>query len=88
MYVKRYEALRAGGAAEGAVEKLMRDAAGRQAVLLGRARTVGLYEGADGYAHGVYRAETDCIMFSLQTQYYCAACTAALGRAIDSYAMK
>jgi hypothetical protein len=85
MYVKRYEALRAGGASEGAVEKLMRDAAGRQAVLLGRARTVGLYEGADGYARGVYRAEPDCIMFSLQTAYYCTACTAALTLALDAH---
>ena len=83
-YVRRYSALRAGGASEAAVEKLMRDTAARQAVLLGRSRRVGLYEGADGYAKGVYRSEADCIMFSLQTQYYCTACTAALERAIDS----
>ena len=87
-YVKRYSALRSSGANESAVEKLMRDAAGRQAVLLGRERTVGLYEGADGYAEGVYRSETDCIMFSLQTGYYCAACTAALARALDSHLPK
>jgi hypothetical protein len=87
-YVRRYSALRAGGASESAIEKLMREAAGRQAVLLGRERAVGLYEGAAGYSKGVYRAETDCIMFSLQTQYYCAACTAALGRAIDAHVRK
>ena len=83
-YVRRYSALRAGGASEASVEKLMRDAAGRQAVLLGRERRVGLFEGADGYSQGVYRSEPDCIMFSLQTEYYCAACTAALARAIDA----
>jgi hypothetical protein len=83
-YVKRYEALRAGGADEYKIEKLMREVAPRQAVLLGRSREVGFFEGANGYAQGFYRPEADCIMFSLQTDYYCAACTAAISRAIDS----
>jgi hypothetical protein len=87
-YVRRYSALRAGGANEASVEKLMREAPGRQAVLLGRERRVGLFEGAGGYARGVYRSEPDCIMFSLQTDYYCAACTSALTRAIDARLLK
>lgn len=87
-YVKRYEALRSGGADEYKVEKLMREAATRQAVLLGRSRDVGFFEGANGYGRGFYRSEADCIMFSLQTDYYCAACTAALSRAIDSHLPK
>lgn len=87
-YVKRYEALRANGVAEQVVEQLMVQAAGRQAALLAKnlpPRQVGYYEGAHGYAKGMYRAETDCIMFSLQTQYFCAACAAAIERMIDSH---
>ena len=87
-YVRRYEALRVNGADEAAIEKLMQEEAGRQAALLARngaARRVGYYEGANGYAKGVFRAETDCIMFSLQTEYFCAACSAAIERMIDEH---
>ena len=84
-YVKRYAALRASGAGEAAIEKLMAEAQQRQAVLLRQTRDVGLFEGANGYSRGMYRSEADCIMFSLQTRYYCAACAAAIGRAIDTH---
>ena len=84
-YVKRYAALRASGADEAAIEKLMSEARGRQGVLLRQTRDVGLFEGANGYSRGMFRSEADCIMFSLQTQYYCAACTAALNRALDAH---
>lgn len=86
-YVKRYEALRANGAEEKTVEQLMEQARERQAALLAKngPRKVGYYEGANGYAKGMYRAEADCIMFSLQTQYFCAACAAAIERMIDAH---
>jgi hypothetical protein len=87
-YVKRYEALRAAGAGEAAVEKLMEQESKRQSALLsksGNPRRVGFYEGANGYARGMFRAEVDCIMFSLQTEYFCAACSAALERMIDEH---
>ncbi|MDB5862366.1 MAG: hypothetical protein JWO70_172 [Betaproteobacteria bacterium] len=86
-YVKRYLALRAARADEGLVEKLMQLEARRQRGLLansGQTREPGLYEGANGYSTGMYRAEADCIMFSLQTDYYCGACTGAIHRAIDA----
>jgi hypothetical protein len=85
-YVRRYEALRSGRADEAAIEQLMAEERKRQAALLGgggNPRRVGLFEGAHGYARGVFRCEVDCIMFSLQTDYFCAACTSALERAID-----
>ena len=84
-YVRRYDRLRESGAGETVVEKLMQDERVRQAGLLARAdgRRAGYYEGANGYAKGMYRSGADCIMFSLQSDYFCAACTAALERAID-----
>ncbi|MGZ9067700.1 MAG: M64 family metallopeptidase, partial [Burkholderiales bacterium] len=60
----------------------------RQRALLSRnvaARRVGAFEGAHGYSRRIYRAEADCIMFSLRGDYFCAACTAAIERAIDSH---
>ncbi|MGZ9006087.1 MAG: M64 family metallopeptidase [Burkholderiales bacterium] len=85
-YVKRYSRLREAGAPETAIERLMNEAALRQRALLSRnvaARRVGAFEGAHGYSRRIYRAEADCIMFSLRGDYFCAACTAAIDRAID-----
>ena len=88
-YVKRYEALRAAGVDETAVEKkFMARESQRQSALLAtnsKQRKVGYYEGANGYAKGMFRAEADCIMFSLQTQHFCAACAAAIERMIDAH---
>jgi hypothetical protein len=85
-YVRRYNRLREAGAGEAAVEKLMEEERARQAALLrrnGDAGRAGSFEGANGYAKGMYRSGVDCIMFSLQSDAFCPACTAALNRAID-----
>jgi hypothetical protein len=87
-YVRRYNGLRESGAEEGAVERFMDRERQRQAALLaknGSGRRVGLFEGANGHAKGVFRSEVDCIMFSLQTDYFCAACSAAIERMIDEH---
>ncbi len=87
-YVKRYEALRANGVEEKVVEQFMEQERQRQTALLAKnhpARKVGYYEGANGYAKGIFRSEADCIMFSLQTQYFCAACSAVIERMIDAH---
>jgi hypothetical protein len=87
-YVRRYHGLRDRRAPEDAVEAAMRDAAQRQASLLGSpggTRRVGLFEGAHGYSRGAFRSEADCIMFSLQTRHFCAACASAIERAIDQH---
>ena len=47
---------------------------------------VGAFEGANGYAKGMFRSEVNCIMFSLQTDYFCAACTSAIERMIAWHA--
>jgi hypothetical protein len=87
-HVRRYEALRANGVAEKVVEQFMAQARERQTALIAKnqpPRKVGYYEGANGYAKNLFRAEADCIMFSLQTQYFCAACAAAIERMIDAH---
>lgn len=86
--LRRYYRLRETGADEAVVEKFMVEERLRQRALLaksGRGRQVGFYEGANGYARGVFRSEVDCIMFSLQTDYFCAACAAAIERMIDEH---
>lgn len=87
-YVRRYNRLRERGADEAVVEHFMEQERRRQAALLaknGGGRGVGAFEGAHGFARGVFRAEVDCIMFSLQTDYFCAACAAAIEHMIDAH---
>ena len=87
-YVRRYNRLREAGADEAAIEKLMQEESARQAALLaqnGDPRRPGCFEGANGYARGVFRSGVDCIMFSLQTEYFCPACSVAMERTIDEY---
>jgi hypothetical protein len=89
-YVKRYVALRDARADETAVEIFMRRERKRQAGLLGKnrnLRSVGLFEGAHGYAKGVFRSEVSCIMFSLQTDHFCHACASAIERMIDEHCL-
>jgi hypothetical protein len=88
LYVRRYHKLREAGADEAAIDKLMQEESARQAALLaknGDPRRPGCFEGANGYARGMFRSGVDCIMFSLQTEYFCPACSAGIERAIDEH---
>jgi hypothetical protein len=88
-YVERYYQLRAAHANEAAIDRLMHEFSRTAATLLdrpaSRGREVGWFEGANGYAKGFYRAEVDCIMFSLQTHTFCSACSAAITAMIDAH---
>ena len=87
-YVRRYYKLREAGADEAAVERLMQEESARQTALLARngdPRRPGCFEGANGYARGMFRSGVDCIMFSLQSDYFCPACSVAMERAIDGH---
>ena len=87
-YVRRYYRLREAGADETAIDQLMQEESARQAAVLARngdPRQPGCFEGANGYARGMFRSGVDCIMFSLQTAYFCPACSAAMERAIDEH---
>jgi hypothetical protein len=50
------------------------------------ARTVGAFEGANYEAHGYYRPQADCIMFTRDRVPFCAVCRRAIERVIDLYA--
>lgn len=87
-YVRRYHRLREAGADEAAIDQLMQEERARQAAVLaqnGDPRRPGCYEGANGYARGMFRSGVDCIMFSLQTEYFCPACSVGIERAIDEH---
>ena len=89
-YVQRYNSLREAGADEAVVEKLMQEEGARQATLLarnGNPRRPGCFEGANGYARGMFRSGVDCIMFSLQAEYFCPACSVAIERVIDEHSL-
>ncbi len=45
---------------------------------------IGAFEGAMYEAHGLYRSETDCIMFT-RADYFCRVCRRAIERVIDLY---
>jgi hypothetical protein len=87
-YVARYFALRNRRVGEDDIEKFMSAESERQAALLAKnaqPRRVGLYEGANGYAKGMFRSEVDCIMFSLQTRHFCRACETAIEQTISAH---
>jgi hypothetical protein len=47
---------------------------------------VGTFEGASYEARGLYRPQTDCIMFTRDEVGFCAVCRRAIERVIDLYA--
>jgi hypothetical protein len=47
---------------------------------------VGAFEGAGYNQYGMYRPETDCIMFTRNRQAFCKVCQEAISKIIDVYA--
>ncbi len=86
---ERRRALRAAGAPEEELEALFTDERERMTRRLGSepyAGRVGAFEGAMYAAHGLYRPQTDCIMFTRDEVGFCAVCRRAIERVIDLYA--
>lgn len=80
--------LRAEGAAEEKMEALFRDELEKMTRLLAsspHAGKVGAFEGAGYEARGLYRASTDCIMFTRDEVGFCKVCYRAINRMIDAY---
>ncbi len=46
---------------------------------------VGAFEGGGYEAKGIYRPQADCIMFTRNPDHFCAVCSEAIERVIDSY---
>ncbi|MFB3904067.1 MAG: IgA Peptidase M64 [Acidobacteriota bacterium] len=88
-YQKERHRLRATGASEEEMEKLFREEQKRETELLHSgefANRVGAFEGASYEAKGLYRPQTDCIMFSRNEVGFCPVCRRAIERVIDLYA--
>ena len=47
---------------------------------------VGTFEGASNEACGLYRPETDCMMFTINPDRFCRVCARAILRTIATYA--
>ncbi len=83
--------LRASGAPEAEMEKLFREEQARETKLLGGMKysgKVGAFEGAGYEAKGLYRPQSDCIMFARDEVGFCAVCRRAIERVMDQYSRR
>jgi hypothetical protein len=84
---KRRAQLRNENRPESEMEALFREELEHEQAMFARekyAGKVGAFEGAIYEAHGYYRPEIDCIMFS-RTNHFCAVCRRAIERIIELY---
>jgi hypothetical protein len=84
----RRRAIRAANKPEVEMDALFREQQAEEQRLLaaeGYAGTVGAFEGAMYEAHGYYRPQVDCIMFTRNPVPFCAVCRRALSRVMDLY---
>ncbi len=84
---KRAE-LRAQGVSEEVMDAFFRETQEWSTELLARgewSQAVGAFEGAGYEAHGLYRPQADCIMFTRNEVGFCAVCHRAIERIIDLY---
>jgi hypothetical protein len=80
--------LRAANAPESEMDKLFREQREWETKSLSSqqyAGKVGAFEGAAYEAHGLYRPEIDCIMFTRDEVGFCRVCRRAIERIIDQY---
>jgi len=85
---KQRHEIRAANRPESEMDKLFRQEEGEQNQLFASAKyagKVGAFEGANYEAHGYYRPEINCIMFT-RHQSFCAVCRRAIERIIAMYA--
>lgn len=84
-FANTYFELRKQHATEGEVDQLIRTTVPRANALLAAtewAHRIGAFEGAAGTTCGMYRPATDCTMFTLRSDHFCAVCQRALTDAI------
>lgn len=88
---KQRAQIRAEGKEEEAMERLFGEMRNERNRLFGREKyfnRVGAFEGAMYESKGYYRPQLNCIMFTTQTDYFCAVCKRALVQVIDLYTGK
>lgn len=87
-FIKTYFAMRKAKAQEAAVNPYIRKSVNEEIGMLSAEPLygqVGLFEGADYQACGLYRPEPNCIMFTINPDYFCKVCTRAILAAIGTY---
>ncbi len=88
-YQKRRREIRAKNRPEEEMDTLFREQKEKETKLLAadpHFGKVGAFEGAMYEAHGYYRPQIDCIMFSRNDVGFCAVCRRAIERVIALYA--
>ena len=84
---KQRAEIRASNLPESEMNKLLQESEKREEMLLSQekyAGKVGAFEGADYQAHGYYRPEVNCIMFTRQKSF-CEVCRRAIEKIIGMY---
>lgn len=84
----RRRALREQNRPEAEIDGLFREEMSREMTLLNtgpHAGRVGAFEGANYEAHGYYRPQADCVMFTRDDVGFCAVCRRAIGQILDLY---
>ncbi len=85
---KRRQELRSENCPEAEMDALFREEKAHETQSLGAekfAGKVGAFEGANYEAHGYYRPQTDCLMFTRDDVGFCAVCRHAIERVIQLY---
>ena len=85
---KQRAEIRASNLPESEMNKLLQESEKREEMLLAQEKytgKVGAFEGADYEAHGYYRPEVNCIMFT-RHKSFCAVCRRAIEKIIGMYA--
>jgi hypothetical protein len=88
-YQAERRALRAKNVAEAEMDALFTKERDWETKFLGDEKyrgKVGAFEGAGYEAKGLYRPQTDCIMFTRNEVGFCRVCDRAINRVIDWYA--
>ena len=83
--------IRAANKPEAEIDALFREQMARESALLAGgpfARRVGAFEGANYEAHGYFRPQTDCIMFTRDQVPFCLVCQRAIAVILDLYARR
>jgi hypothetical protein len=85
---QRRREIRAANRPESEMDALFQEERVFETALLRRhphAGKVGAFEGANYEARGFYRPESDCVMFTRDTNDFCAVCRRAIARVLDLY---
>jgi hypothetical protein len=88
-FINRYFAMRKAATPETEVNAFIAGSAKQEIKMLDTeplAGEVGAFEGASNEACGLYRPQTDCMMFTINPDRFCKVCTRAIVRAITTYA--